>query len=314
LNQSSPEPVKPVQQDSSGFYGDRARRRERLRWAAWTAWLVFTVAAGMVLYFGFSGADTGIGVSRVMWGAALLCLAGYAPLGALAEWRCRRAAGHLPSGWQEGAAQLPSWPGLHERESGLRVRCGHRALRLWGLALGLGVSGYLMQRLADQAGVLHALDVILALTPAACATLFSLLWGPSGWELRVEERTSRATLILWKALGRSEFSTLSLPTVQRISLEGSSATGWHMIIAGTKDSDWDLKLPGIWPEKLSRALVARLSRLSGVRIEEGTVSSSEDSGASDNRAQDMESGAQGDGQSSVAQKQSAPKSSGEAGE
>ncbi len=201
-----------------------------------------------------------------MWSISVALLLPYIPLRALAGWRCRRAARKLPDEWRAGASELPGWPGVRDRNGELKMRCGEGVLRLWVLAAGVAVSGYVIGRIPAPG----AFDVTLSLSPALCALFFSALWGRSGWELSVESARSQVLLVLWRALRRNYYSTVSLPTVQGVALALADERGGGyrgVIIRRAKGNDWKLGVPSTWPPELVEALAARIANLAGVQFD-----------------------------------------------
>jgi membrane protein implicated in regulation of membrane protease activity len=232
--------------------------------SAWAIWLLIFAVAVVLFWRGYSRVDTAWGISRIMWSVSLALLLPYVPLRALAGWRCRRAARKLPDEWQSGASELPGWPGVRDRNGELKMRCGGGVFRLWALAAGVGVSGYMITRIPDP----KAFDIVLSLAPALCALLFSALWGRSGWELSVESARSQVLLVLWRALRRNYYSMVSLPMVQGVALAGERDGGYRgVIIRRAKGNDWKLGVPSNWPPELVESLAARIANLAEVEFD-----------------------------------------------
>lgn len=243
------------------------RKRRFLVITAWVLWGAASAVAVVFIWRGGAAGGTPRGVTRIMYGLALLLLTPYIPLRALAGWRCRRAVGRLAEGWKSGAAELPNWPGVRERAGVLTMRCGGSSFRPWALALGLGLSGYCFEHLSREEGALSYFRLMLSLAPALCAVLISLLWGPSGWLLTVDAARSRAILLLWRVLRRFHVSDASLPTIQGVSLPELRGGSYRGILVGrATGADWKLGIPGNWPAQLVEALAARMASLAGVKF------------------------------------------------
>jgi hypothetical protein len=193
-----------------------------------------------------------------MWAAGLVVLLTGMPLRSLAAWRCRSAARRLPDLWRSGTARLPRWPGVRDTGAELAVRRGSGSFRPWALGVGLLLSGYLAGR---SGGEPSAFDLALSLAPAICAVTLSALWGPSGWLLSVDSRKSQAVLTIWRPLRRGTHSSVSLPTVQGVALEGGRRA---IVMRRARGGDWKLGVPGAWPPELAEALAARVAGLAGV--------------------------------------------------
>ncbi len=236
------------------------------------AWLLWLIALAFALVFFLKGHKAGVmapaGMKYMMWMASVILLLPYIPLRALDGWRCRRASKHLPEAWRSGTAELPGWPGVHDRGGEVTLRCGSSAFRLWALAVGVALSGYLMHRLGRGVDKVTPFDFLLSLAPAICTLFGSLLWGKSGWQLSVDSARSQAMLILWRALRRSYYASVSLPMVQGVELAGDRGRGYRgIVIRRAKGNDWKLGLPSTWTPELAEALGARLANQAGVKFE-----------------------------------------------
>lgn len=243
------------------------RKRGFLAVTAWVLWGAVLAVAVVFLWQGWAIRAEPRGATKLMYGLALLFLTPYVPLRALASWRCRRAARRLPDPWRSGTAELPGWPGVRERAGVLSMRCGSGSVRLWALALGLGLSGYLFGQLSRGTETVSAFRLVLSLAPAVCAALLSLLWGPAGWQLSVDSARSQAMLVLWRPLRRTHVSTASLPTVQGVSLPQLRGGGYRgILVRRAAVADWKLGIPGTWPPELVEALALRMANLAGVEF------------------------------------------------
>jgi len=251
----------------SGAAEAPGRKRGFLVVTAWVLWGAVLAVAVVFLWQGWAIRGEPRGATKLMYGLALLFLTPYVPLRALASWRCRRAVRRLAEPWKSGTAELPGWPGVRERAGVLAMRCGSGSVRLWALALGLGLSGYLFGRLSQGAEALSPFFLVLSLAPAVSAVLLSLLWGPAGWQLSVDSARSQAMLVLWRPLRRTHVSTASLPTVQGVNLPPRRGGGYRgILVRRAAVADWKLGIPGTWPPELVEALAARMASLAGVEF------------------------------------------------